>query len=234
MKACQAAYKKLTSLGLIQAENKFHLNAEKLEYDVVLESIMSLESRKGGAGKRKMAGNSNDELTKWKKKEKKGKEENKNSEQFMRHVEDMDNRAKQLPPVIVRHARGAEGGKNNDLILDKISVIVGGKSLLEDTNLKLGYGRKYGLVGRNGIGKTCFMNALARGEFPNMPKHLQILLVEQEIRQTDKSVLQTVLETDIERESLMKEIDDVEKANTSTERLTFINRRLEEIDAHKA
>ena len=61
-----------------------------------------------------------------------------------------------------------------------------------------------------------------------------LALVEQEIRQTEKSVLQTVLETDIERESLMKEIDDQEKNNTSTERLAFINRRLEEIDAHKA
>lgn len=98
---------------------------------------------------------------------------------------------------MVRHARAAEGGKNNDLILDRISVVVGGKALLEETNVKLGYGRKYGLVGRNGIGKTCFMNALARGEFAGMPKHLQILLVEQEIKQTEKSVLQTVLETDI-------------------------------------
>ena len=79
----------------------------------------------------------------------------------------------------MRHARGAEGGRNNDLILDKVSVIVRKKNLLEDTHVKLGYGRKYGLVGRNGIGKTCFMNALARGEFPGMPKHLQILLVEQ-------------------------------------------------------
>ncbi len=40
------------------------------------------------------------------------------------------------------------------------------------------YGRKYGLVGRNGIGKTCFMNALARGEFEATPGHIQILLVE--------------------------------------------------------
>jgi ATP-binding cassette subfamily F protein 3 len=43
--------------------------------------------------------------------------------------------------------------------------VFGGKTLLEDTHLKLAEGRKYGLIGRNGIGKTCFMNALARGEF---------------------------------------------------------------------
>lgn len=60
LKACQAVFKKLTSEGLIQAENKFHLNAEKLEQDVVLESIMSIENRKAVTAKRKMAGNSND------------------------------------------------------------------------------------------------------------------------------------------------------------------------------
>lgn len=41
--------------------------------------------------------------------------------------------------------------------------MIGGKTLLDTTNLKLAYGRKYGLVGRNGIGKTCLMNSLARG-----------------------------------------------------------------------
>lgn len=56
-------------------------------------------------------------------------------------------------------------------------MTIAGKTLLEQTNIKLAYGRKYGLVGRNGIGKTCLMNALARGEFPKMPMHLQILLV---------------------------------------------------------
>lgn len=118
--------------------------------------------------------------------------------------------------------------------MDKISVIVGGRALLEDTNLKLGYGRKYGLVGRNGIGKTCFMNSLARGEFPGMPKHLQVLLVEQEIKQTGKSVIQTVLETDIERENLMRELDDIDKSNQASSRINEINRRLDEIEAHKA
>jgi ATPase subunit of ABC transporter with duplicated ATPase domains len=70
-------------------------------------------------------------------------------------------------------------GKNYDLILENISLVIAGKTLLEGSNLKLAYGRKYGLVGRNGIGKTCLMNALARGEFPKTPVHLQILLVEQ-------------------------------------------------------
>lgn len=149
----------------------------------------------------------------------------------------MESKNKALPAVVVRHHRSGEGGKNNDLILDKISVIVGGRALLEDTQLKLSYGRKYGLVGRNGIGKTCLMNALARGEFNNMPKHLQILLVEQELRQTHKTALQTVLETDVERESLLAELEELskdEEAGGSSGRLVEIYKRLDDIDAHSA
>lgn len=73
-----------------------------------------------------------------------------------------------------------------------MNVIIGGRALLEDAKLRLTYGRKYGLIGRNGIGKTCFMNALARCEFEGMPKHLQILLVEQEMKGNHKSPVQLV------------------------------------------
>ena len=90
------------------------------------------------------------------------------------------------------------------MVLENISLVIAGKTLLDTTNVKLVYGKKYGLVGRNGIGKTCLMNALARNEFPKMPIHLQILLVEQEIRNTAKTVINTVLETDVEREELYK------------------------------
>ena len=73
-----------------------------------------------------------------------------------------------------------------------MNVIIGGRALLEDAKLRLTYGRKYGLIGRNGIGKTCFMNALARSEFENMPRHLQILLVEQEMKGSNLSPIQFV------------------------------------------
>ena len=79
--------------------------------------------------------------------------------------------------MIKRQREGT--GKSNDVILENITLLIAGKTLLENTNIKLATGKKYGLVGRNGIGKTCLMNALARGEFPKMPTHLQILLVEQ-------------------------------------------------------
>lgn len=49
------------------------------------------------------------------------------------------------------------------------------------------------------------MSALARGDFDKMPKHLQIVLVEQEVMGTDLTVLESVLETDVERAELLLE-----------------------------
>jgi ATP-binding cassette subfamily F protein 3 len=89
-------------------------------------------------------------------------------------------------------------------------------------------------VGRNGIGKTCLMNALARGEFPKMSGHLQILLVEQELRDTSKSVINTVLETDVERDALLKELDELSTTNGLISRINAIIKRLDEIEAGKA
>lgn len=68
------------------------------------------------------------------------------------------------------------------------------------------YSNISGLVGRNGIGKTTFLKHLAAHAFPGIPKHLQILHIEQEIEGTTTSVLQTILQTDLEREDLIKEL----------------------------
>jgi ATP-binding cassette subfamily F protein 3 len=162
------------------------------------------EARQPLFHKKPTAGNSNTEMSKWRKKEKGGADKDKEKAmlKLQKHMEEIEQRKKELPPVQIRRERLGTG-KNNDLILENITLTIAGKSLLEGTNVKIAYGRKYGLVGRNGIGKTCLMNALARGEFPKMPQHLQILLVEQEIRDTSKSVINTVLETDIERDRLM-------------------------------
>jgi len=49
-----------------------------------------------------------------------------------------------------------------------LTLIVAGKTLLEDTTIKFSEGRRYGLVGRNGIGKTCLLTSFARREFERM------------------------------------------------------------------
>lgn len=70
--------------------------------------------------------------------------------------------------------------KSKDIKVDGIDISIGGKRILSNTNLTLAYGRRYGLVGQNGIGKSTLLRALSRREVA-IPTHISILHVEQEV-----------------------------------------------------
>jgi ATP-binding cassette, subfamily F, member 3 len=70
--------------------------------------------------------------------------------------------------------------KSKDVKVDSIDVSIAGKRILTDTSLTLAYGRRYGLVGQNGIGKSTLLRALSRREV-SIPTHISILHVEQEV-----------------------------------------------------
>ncbi len=70
--------------------------------------------------------------------------------------------------------------KSKDIKVDGIDVAIGALKILTDTNLTLAYGRRYGLVGKNGIGKSTLLRALSKREVP-IPTHISILHVEQEV-----------------------------------------------------
>eukprot|EP00899_Mesostigma_viride_P014881 jgi/Mesvir1/23394/Mv21089-RA.1 len=108
--------------------------------------------------------------------------------------------------TVVAHVteQGASGG-SRDLKLDNFSVSVAGADLITDASVTLAYGRHYGLVGRNGTGKTTFLRHLSRRELKGIPKHMQILHVEQEVTGDDTSVLESVLACDTERTQLLAE-----------------------------
>ena len=220
---CAEVNQALVDQGLIVLENKYNLGAERLEEDVVLGEVTLLRDKEGfeNAYSSQKARNANEEMEKGGERKKfkgKDKEGDKAKEQMERHIQAMGAQLKKIPPVTVKHDRSS-GAKSQDLILENISVIVGGRELLQDTHLKLAYGRKYGLIGRNGIGKTSLMNQLARQEFDKMPTHLQILLVEQEIHGGEKSVIQMVLETDTEREKLLQEEEDLSNSPDNSKKI---------------
>ena len=59
-----------------------------------------------------------------------------------------------------------------------LSVRAKGKLLLENTQLGVTAGRRYGLVGPNGKGKSTLLRLIARRQIP-VPEALDVLLVEQ-------------------------------------------------------
>ena len=87
----------------------------------------------------------------------------------------------------------------------------GGPDLLSGANLTLAHGRRYGLMGRNGCGKTTMMTYIAGRQVNKdggggVPKNMSMLLVRQEIVGNDWSAVETVLKSDVKREGVKKYI----------------------------
>lgn len=78
-----------------------------------------------------------------------------------------------VPPPQVKHDKSNES--KADIYLPSVTLIAGGKVLLDKAVVRFSRGRKYGLVGRNGIGKTTLINAMCRKELDKMPQNLHIL-----------------------------------------------------------
>ncbi|KAF3388546.1 hypothetical protein F1880_003524 [Penicillium rolfsii] len=100
--------------------------------------------------------------------------------------------------------------KSKDIKLDNIDISIGGQRILTDAALTLAYGRRYGLVGQNGIGKSTLLRALSRREVA-IPNHISILHVEQEIMGDDTPAIQAVLDADVWRKHLLAEQDKITK-----------------------
>ncbi|KAJ7995127.1 hypothetical protein DPEC_G00241340 [Dallia pectoralis] len=133
-------------------------------------------------------------------------------------------------------------GKNRsyDIRIENFDVSFGERSLLLGAELSLSTGRRYGLIGRNGLGKTTLLKMLASRSL-RVPAHITILHVEQEVAGDDTGALQSVLESDTVREGLLNEerllngrIANGTAEGMETVRLSEIYAKLEEIEADKA
>lgn len=75
----------------------------------------------------------------------------------------------------------------HSLQIHNLTVRAKGKLLLENTSVTIAAGRRYGLVGPNGRGKSTLLRLIARRQVP-VPENIDVLLVEQEIVGDDKCV----------------------------------------------
>jgi len=60
----------------------------------------------------------------------------------------------------------------------RFNLAYGGKILLHQTKLRLLRGRRYALVGQNGVGKTTLMNAINNGKLEGWPQELKTAYVD--------------------------------------------------------
>jgi ATP-binding cassette subfamily F protein 2 len=73
--------------------------------------------------------------------------------------------------------------------IESFTMLFHGHQLLEDTRLELNFGRRYGLLGLNGCGKSSLLKALAAREVP-IPEHVDLYLLDREIAASDTTALQ--------------------------------------------
>ncbi|KAK3927959.1 ATP-binding cassette sub-family F member 3 [Frankliniella fusca] len=130
--------------------------------------------------------------------------------------------------------------RTQDIRIENFDVAFGDKVLLQGADIVLSFGRRYGLVGRNGHGKTTLLRMISGGQL-RIPSHISILHVEQEVVGDDTPALQSVLECDTKRENLLKrekEITAAVNAGTAdtkmSDELSEIYIALQNMEADKA
>ncbi|CAN1306744.1 ABC transporter F family member 4 [Linum perenne] len=101
-----------------------------------------------------------------------------------------------------------------DISIENFSVSARGKELLKNTEVKISHGKRYGLVGPNGMGKSTLLKLLAWRKIP-VPKNIDVLLVEQEVVGDDKSALQAVVSANEELMKLRQEVDSLQKLSST-------------------
>lgn len=125
-------------------------------------------------------------------------------------------------------------GKSKDIKIENFDISYGGKKILSNSCLNLVFGRRYGLVGRNGVGKSTLLRHFSRrdisGTIGKVPEWLRILHVEQEVEGDDTTVLQSVLQADAFRMALLRKESDLTKIlHSKSCDVDAVNKNLEEI-----
>ncbi|GAQ87542.1 abc transporter [Klebsormidium nitens] len=123
---------------------------------------------------------------------------------------------------------------SRDIKIDGFSMGLNGQELIQDCTIELTIGRRYGLIGANGSGKTNFLQCLAAREVP-IPDHMDLYHLHEEAEPSDRTALEAVVDH-IKEE--VRRLNAAEEHILSTtgpedERLELIYERLESLDPNQ-
>jgi ATP-binding cassette, subfamily F, member 3 len=121
------------------------------------------------------------------------------------------------------------------LSITDVSVRLAGRLLIDHGTVQIVPGARVGLVGRNGTGKSTLFKVI-RGELAAesgtiaIPPRWRVGSLAQEAPNGPESLIEVVLEADLERDALLREADIARDPH----RIAEIQTRLVDIDAHSA
>ncbi|KAI9357920.1 P-loop containing nucleoside triphosphate hydrolase protein, partial [Zopfochytrium polystomum] len=105
---------------------------------------------------------------------------------------------------------------SNDIDLKQVNITIGDLPILVDANLQLFQGVHYGLIGRNGVGKSTLLKCMGYKLLIGFPKNIRVLYVEQ-LETTDPStrVIDVVLDADGKAKRYKAEVEILQAAQES-------------------
>ncbi|KAI1318553.1 hypothetical protein EDD11_006243 [Mortierella claussenii] len=121
---------------------------------------------------------------------------------------------------------------SRDIKIESFSLSFHGRELISNTDIDFNFGRRYGLIGANGSGKSTFLECLAAREVP-IPEHIDIYLLQEEAAPSDHNAIEAVvIEAKHEVERLEKQVEDIlaEVDGAENPLLDDIYERIEQLD----
>jgi ATP-binding cassette subfamily F protein 1 len=111
----------------------------------------------------------------------------------------------------------------NSISIKNFDLSINNKSLFEKSSLILSYGHIYGLIGKNGYGKTSLINQLSKIGSNDIDDKLRILYVKQELVFDSRNPIEFVFDSNIK---LKRYQDEVKLLNEENDKLEDYNEEL--------
>ena len=118
-----------------------------------------------------------------------------------------------------------------DIKVSSFSLSLYGRMLVEDTSLELNYGQRYGLLGRNGCGKSSLLKVIANREIP-LPDHIDTYLLEEEAKPSEATALEYVINSAKEEMARLEALAEklLAERGPDCDELIEVNDRQSELD----
>ena len=95
--------------------------------------------------------------------------------------------------------------------IDSFDIIYGKNVILENSKLVIEHGQHYGLVGKNGLGKTSLLTLLESKRLKGVPENLDVIYVRQEEPESDKTAIETLMSSDTVLGEKQKRLEDLDE-----------------------